>query len=154
MTTWNPRWGASRNASRALPLMAHAYFAEVRQFLAADPTPAELHSIRLATKRIRYTLDLFRPCYGPGLHKCIGALQRLQQILGEVNDAVAAEGLIEELSPDSPSRRRIQQFLRRRAAAKASALRKEWQEVFDSPGREQWWLRYLANNARALKQSL
>ncbi|MEI9973986.1 MAG: CHAD domain-containing protein [Ignavibacteriota bacterium] len=52
---------------------------------------AELHVIRLATKRVRYTLELFRPCYGPGLELRITSLQRLQQLLGEVNDCAAAE---------------------------------------------------------------
>jgi len=148
---WNPRFSAPANARRVLPAMMRSYFAEVRLLLAANPPPAELHTVRLATKRVRYTLELFRTCYGPGLEKCLTALQRLQRILGQVNDCAAAERLVETLVPASASRKRMEVFLRQRASAKAMALRKEWHEVFDAPGREQWWLRYLASNARAPK---
>jgi len=145
---------AARHARRTLPPQVRGYFAEVRQLLAASAPPAELHTIRLATKRLRYTLELFRPCYGATLEGCLSALQRLQQLLGEVNDCAAAERLIEGLLPESPIRLRLGHFLRRRASAKAAALRTEWRGRFDAPGREQWWLRYLAKNPRAVKRAL
>jgi len=141
---WNPRVGASLNARRKLPQMMQEYFTQVRELLATDPAPAELHIIRLASKRVRYTLELFRPCYGPGLELRITALQRLQQVLGEVNDCAAAERLIEGLVPASTARARVQTFLRRRAAAKATELRRQWQSTFDAPGQEHWWLHYLS----------
>jgi CHAD domain-containing protein len=154
MIAWNPRLTAALNASRKLPPMMQAYFVEARELLAANPAPAELHVLRLATKRMRYTLELFRPCYGIGLNSRLATLQRLQQVLGEVNDCAAAERLIESLVPVSPARRRVQSFLRRRASAKAAALRREWHNTFDAPGREQWWLDYLANGARQPKPRL
>lgn len=151
---WNPRLSATVNARCQLPRMVSAYFTRVRELLAADPPPAELHTIRLASKRLRYTLELFRPCYGPGLKIRLAALQRLQQVLGEVNDCAATERLIEGLAPRSDSRARVERFLRRRASAKATALSREWRDSFDAPGREQWWIQYLARNARAGKTSL
>ena len=151
---WNPRIGAGPNARRQLPGLARAYFAHVRQLLAADPRPAELHAIRLATKRLRYSLELFRPCYGPGLKTRLAALQNLQQILGEVNDCVAAEHLLEDLLPATSARSRAELFLRRSAAAKAVALRQQWHKFFDAPGREQWWLQYLAKGAKDEKPRL
>ena len=54
----------------------------------------------------------------------------------------------------SPARSRTARFLRRRASSKAGELRKEWLEVFDAPGRERWWIEYLARNARAGKPGL
>jgi len=146
--TWNPRLAAAVNARRQLPRIVQAYFAEVRAILATDPPPSELHVIRLATKHLRYTLELFRPCYGRGLEIRLATLQRLQQVLGEINDCAAAGRLIEGLVPVSPQRKRVQTFLRRRASAKAVALRKEWHQAFDAPGREHWWLRYLARSPR------
>jgi len=151
---WNPRFGPAANARRQLPPLVRAYFAQVRASLAADPPPAQLHAIRLATKRLRYTLELFRPCYGPGLKTRLAALQSLQQILGEVNDCVAAEHLLTDLVPASATRNRVARFLRDSAAAKALALRQGWRESFDAPGREQWWLRYLANGAGAWEPRL
>jgi CHAD domain-containing protein len=151
---WNPRLGAARNARRQLPRLVRAYFAQVRNFLAADPLPAELHTIRLASKRLRYTLELFRPCYGPGLVVRLASLQRLQRILGEVNDCAAVERLLRLLVPASPTRSRVDHFLSRRAAAKAAAMRKEWREKFDAPGRELWWLGYLSRTPKAGKPRL
>jgi CHAD domain-containing protein len=148
---WNPRIGAAPNARRELPVLVRAYFAQVRELLAADPPPAELHAIRLASKRLRYTLELFRPCYGPGLKLRLVTLQRLQLVLGDVNDCAAAERLLESVLPPSPARSRVARFLRDRASSKAIELRKEWREVFDAPGREQWWIEYLAGNAKAGK---
>lgn len=144
---WNARLGVGINARRKLPAAMRAYFAEVRELLAANPSPAELHAIRLATKRMRYTLELFRPCYGRGLESRLAELQRLQQLLGEINDCAAAGRLIESAVPPSAGRARLMTFLRRRAAAKARALRREWYERFDAPGREHWWLAYLAHTA-------
>jgi CHAD domain-containing protein len=151
---WNPRLGAARNARRQLPRLVRAYFAQVRTFLAADPLPAELHIIRLASKRLRYTLELFRPCYGPGLATRLASLQRLQHVLGEVNDCAAAKRLLTLLVPVSPTRSRVDRFLARRAAAKATAVRKEWREAFDAPGREYWWLQYLSRTPKASKRRL
>jgi len=140
----NPRASAASQARRQLPTLMRDYFVEVRQLLASNPRPAELHAIRLATKRIRYTLELFRPCFGRGLAVRLNTLQRMQQLLGEINDCAAAERLIERVVRPSPARKRLQTFLRRRAAAKAAALRREWYANFDAPGREHWWLQYLA----------
>jgi len=151
---WNRRLGAAENARRRLPAMVRSFFAETRRLLAADPLPAELHVIRLAGKRLRYTLELFRPCYGPGLHTRLADLQQLQQILGEVNDCAATEQLIRRLTPHSPSRMAAGEFLQKRAWAKAAELRRQWQEDFDAPGKEQWWLLYLSRRAKAPKPRL
>jgi CHAD domain-containing protein len=143
---WDLRSSASANARRKLPAVVQAYFGAVRELLASNPAPEELHAVRLATKRLRYTLELFRPCYGRGLESRLASLQRLQQVLGEINDCAAAKRLIEGLVPASAQRRRVQSFLRRRAAAKATALRREWRQSFDAPGREHWWLDYLSKS--------
>jgi CHAD domain-containing protein len=145
---WNARLGVSLNARRQLPAMMQEYFAQVRELLATNPELAELHAIRLATKRVRYTLELFRPCYGAQLESHITELQRLQQILGEINDCAAAGRLLDGLAGPSPAQARARSFLRRRAAAKATELRREWRQCFDAPGQEHSWLHYLARSAR------
>lgn len=152
--TRNPRLAATGSARRQLPVTVHEYFLQVRAFLAADPQPAELHTVRLATKRLRYTLELYRPCYGPGLELRLAALQGLQKVLGEINDCAAAERLIDGLVPASAARRRVETFLHRRASAKTVALRKEWRDTFDAPGREHWWLAYLSKAAPGRKARL
>jgi CHAD domain-containing protein len=146
---WDERAGATANARRELPRLAASYFAQVRALLANDPSPAKLHRLRLLTKRLRFTLELFRPCYGPGLETRLAALRRIQQSLGEVNDSTAAARLISKsMSTASPQRARVLRYLEERAAVKAQEFRKDWAEVFDAPGQEIWWTTYLARHAR------
>jgi hypothetical protein len=146
---WDQRAGAAVNARRRLPLLVSGYFDYVRKVLVDDPPPAKLHLIRLATKRLRYTLELFRACYGPGLETRLAVLRRVQQALGKVNDSVATARLISGSMAPSPHRLRIEKFLAERAAADAQGFRREWVEVIDAEGQELWWTRYLARHARA-----
>jgi CHAD domain-containing protein len=145
---WDERSATAVNARRHLPGAVSAYFAEVRGALAENPPPPELHRLRLATKRVRYTLELFRPCYGPGLETRLEELRRLQSVLGDVNDSGVALRLISDSVPSSPQMERVRRYLEGRAAAKALEFRKDWAE-FDAPGREELWISYLARNAHS-----
>lgn len=144
---WDERAGAAANARRHLPLLVSRYFTEIRRLLAEDPPPAKLHPLRLETKRFRYTLELFRACYGPGFETRVAGLRRIQQALGDVNDGTATWRLLETKMKHSPQRVRMERFLAERAAHQAQAFRKEW-AAFDAPGQEQRWVTYLARNAR------
>lgn len=143
------RVGPAANARCLLPRAVAAFFAQVRNQLARNPAPPDLHPLRLAAKRLRYTLELFRPCYGPGLDARLEALRNLQTSLGEVNDSsVVARMLAQSMEP-SPRRERVLAFLERRAAQKALEFRKHWAGTFDVPGQELWWTSYLARKAHA-----
>jgi CHAD domain-containing protein len=102
------------------------YFKEVRSFLGKEREPQELHRMRLASKRLRYALELFRPCYGPGLRERLGALKELQDALGDVNDAVAAEGTL-----NGQTSQKVHEFLKARAEEKAQKFRVYWTCVLD-----------------------
>ncbi len=119
------------------------YFARVRGLLAGNPRPKELHAARLLTKQFRYTLELFRSQYGTGLETRIDSLRKVQQLLGDVNDSVASRRLLKRLSVPFPERKRVQSYLKEKAIQDAAGFRKEWQERFDAPGREDWWTGYL-----------
>jgi CHAD domain-containing protein len=138
---WDAAAGAGANARSVLPKRAAAYFAEVRKTLAENPTLAKLHRVRLATKRLRYTLELFRPCYGPGLETRLAALRAIQQLLGEVNDSVSAAKLL-------PRSMRAREYAERRGEEKAAEFRKHWAEVFDAAGQERLWVAFLKRRAR------
>ncbi len=145
---WNPDTGPAGNAREQLPRIAEEYFAEVREALSRNPTPPQLHRVRLASKRFRYTLELFRPCYAAGLRLRIEALKQIQDLLGECNDAVASLPRIEKALRRPAERARMRQYLENLAAEKANAFRRHWVEDFDAEGRQEWWTRYLARNAR------
>jgi len=147
--TWDEGAGPAPNARRILPGLVAAYFGQGRQTLARNPQPAEFHALRLATKRLRYILELFRPCYGPAFRARLAALHRLQQLLGEVNDCAAAAAVLREAAGrKSAQLPRLEEFLRRRGFAKTEEFRREWTQAFDAPGQERWWTTYLARQAR------
>src|SRR6266545_2947776 len=141
---WNPRLSAAVSARRVLPGLVADYFEEVRHFLAKHREPKELHRMRLAAKSLRYTLELFRPCYGPGLEQRLGALKQLQNLLGDLNDATSTRKLLGK-SVD----RKVRTFLRERAEKKADKFRDHWKETFDADGQEKWWTEYLKQHARS-----
>jgi hypothetical protein len=146
-TAWNERVGPAANARRELPRLAADFFAHVRAALEARPSPERLHGIRLAAKRLRYTLELFRPCYGPGLESRIERLRSLQQVLGEINDCTATGRVLARRAPASPQRAKAERFLAARIRQKTVELRRLWSEEIDAPGQELRWAHYLSRNA-------
>ncbi len=145
---WDVRASAARNARRNLPQLMSWYFAGGRALLANDASPSKLHELRLATKRVRYTLELFRECYGTGLGTRLTELRHVQQLLGELNDTVAAGRLLAKPTA-RPHQGRIEKFLEDRLSAKMQEFRRYWSENFDAPGQEQRWTQYLGLDAGA-----
>jgi CHAD domain-containing protein len=128
------------NARRHLPRLVSEYFAEARTLLEEVSHPAGLHRLRLISKRLRYTLELFRPCYPPAFAERLEALKRIQTLLGDINDAVVSARLIE----DMPGSVRVHRYLEDLAARRAEQFRAEWRDRFDAPGCESWWIDFLA----------
>jgi CHAD domain-containing protein len=139
---WDVSKSAKENASRMLPLLAQEYFVAGRALFHAEASSEVLHRFRLNTKRFRYTLELFRPCYGPGLDRRLDALKNIQDFLGEINDCAATKKLL------GKQEKKILSFLERRLSQKRSAIRTYWQQTFDADGQERWWTDYLARFAR------
>jgi len=56
-----------------------------------------LHEIRLAGKRLRYALELFRGCFGQAHERLAPVLAGLQEVLGDVNDRYNAATLLRHI---------------------------------------------------------
>jgi CHAD domain-containing protein len=50
-------------------------------------SPELFHQLRIQLKELRYTLGFFAPILGPELEEARAGLKRLQQLLGDLNDA-------------------------------------------------------------------
>jgi CHAD domain-containing protein len=61
-----------------------------------DPPPQRLHSLRIACKRLRYTLEFFLEVLGPDTKTLIKDIVALQDHLGELQDAVVAGSLLRD----------------------------------------------------------
>jgi CHAD domain-containing protein len=145
---WEENSSAAHNARNRLPALVADYFAQGRETIRDQAKASEMHGLRLQTKRLRYTLELFRPCYGPGLRVRLAALRQLQQCLGELNDCAAAGRMLARFVKRGSVQRQLDQFLTQRGLEKAAEFRRIWTQEFDASGKLQWWTRYLARHAR------
>ncbi len=134
----DPSRSAADNARVLLPKMARRYFDAGRKAIQGKRPPHELHAFRLKTKRFRYTLELFRPMYGPNLDRYLRALQELQTALGKVSDYEAIQNV---LGSDRELKGRIENAI----DGKLKDLRQTWR-AFDSPGQLKRWRTYLAGD--------
>jgi inorganic triphosphatase YgiF len=70
----------------------------------AEKNAEQLHALRIACKKLRYSLEMFGSLYDGSEKKAyLAALSRLQDILGALNDIAVAHRLLDEL--DNASRR-------------------------------------------------
>jgi CHAD domain-containing protein len=139
---WDISKSAAENASSKLPKLARAYFRTGRALFDAAPSASALHGFRLETKRLRYTLELFRSLYGPGLDRRLALLRSMQDYLGEINDCAVTQKLV------GRRRLKIAVFLQNRMTRRTRALTGYWRRTFDAPGQQQWWTDYLARFAK------
>jgi CHAD domain-containing protein len=140
---WDDSETAGVNARRRLPELVRSYYQEGRR-AACDETPQEaLHQFRLRTKRVRYTVELFRLCYGPGLERWLASLREIQDHLGAISDCATTRQLgPAALAEGSVERQRLESYLDQRAAREESAFRRYWRDVFDKSGEARRWETY------------
>lgn len=127
---------AAGNARLLLPKMAAKYFKAGREAARTNRSPRELHRFRLETKRFRYSLELFRPVYGPGLDRQLAALREVQGVLGKLSDYHSVHTLLK-------GDKELKAKLRHAAQKTWKEFRRRW-EAFDSPGQLKRWKAYLA----------
>ncbi len=140
-----PSQSVAENAREVLPKMARKYFQAGRDAVSEKKPPEELHGFRLETKRFRYTLELFRPAYGPQLDRYLSALRALQGALGKVSDYQAIQRVVD-------GDRLLQAQIRQELKKKVKALRHEWRS-FDSEGVLKRWRTYLGGSHSKPRQA-
>jgi len=123
--------------------LVHPYFEQGRGAAQPKTPAADLHAFRLATKRLRYTLELFKPLYGPALAARIEELRQIQEFLGQANDArVTAARLAPRLRRD-PALEPAWKFLEQQAREFQAGFRAFWRQRMDSNVFESRWNNYL-----------
>jgi CHAD domain-containing protein len=142
--TWDGGQSAIENARANLPSAAERFFLAGRAVTDSRASLREIHQFRLELKRFRYSLELFRPCYGPGLKQRLDALKEIQDLLGDINDCETTRGMLRR-----PSSRRMEglepfrDYLTGRVEEDRARFIRHWRETFDAPGQERWWTAYL-----------
>ena len=136
---WSPAAAASENAVDRLPALMGELFDAGRQALSKPVDLAKLHELRLKTKRRRYILELFAPCYDAGLTQRVGQLKHLQDLLGEISDYRASR----ELAQTDEMRA----FLDAQPDRLIAELGRFWIGSFDGPGECEGWMLELARRS-------
>ena len=145
---WTGDDSRASNARRVLPRLVAEFFEMGRQVCAREPSPSELHRLRLAGKRLRYCLELFRECYGPGLRKRLKRLRRIQRRLGAVSDCDATEQLLRSHHlADGVDGKQLLDFLQTSRDENREAFLQYWRTGFDAPEEERAWIDFLRSLA-------
>lgn len=89
------------------PLVAGPWRALARgvRRLGPDPDDAALHAVRIKAKRVRYAADAFLPAFGRPARRFGSAARKLQDVLGDHQDAVVAASwlAVRGTTADDPS---------------------------------------------------
>jgi CHAD domain-containing protein len=137
---WDVELTVEQNARKRLPRVLAKFYAAGRK-VQRHEAPATLHRFRLQGKRVRYTLELFRSVYGPGLGKLLKVLRKAQDALGAIQDCETANQTVPHAE--------FQSAMKAQQVRLKEEFRAYWTQEFDKPGQEQLWLRYLKTYARA-----
>ncbi len=73
---------------------------KLEEFVADPEAKDQHHALRIAVKRLRYTLEAFKPLFDDQLKKEIGELKEVQDLLGAMHDCDVWLAGIDELGQD------------------------------------------------------
>ncbi len=110
----------TRVTLRQIQSAEHARLARAIAKLAGDAPDEELHRVRIKAKRARYAAEL------RGDDAYVKAAKRLQDVLGEHQDAVVAQETLRTLAAREPASAVAAGRLIERERARAAARRREW----------------------------
>jgi CHAD domain-containing protein len=121
-------------------------FAKLRKAkkeLGSSSTDAELHRLRIKTKRSRYAAELAETCIGKAATRFIAEAKVFQEVLGVHHDAVVAEKHIRDFSDQSTSIRaafvagRMVERLRQRRDEARTRMQSQWKKL-QRRGKKAW----------------
>ena len=138
-----PSLSAAQNARTVLPKLARAYFKAGRKAIDGRVPAEKLHKFRLATKRFRYSLELFQPLYGPSMTRYLKLLRELQSALGDISDLQSIQVVMADHAA-------VKRAAARLVKGKVKDLRRVWR-AFDAEGASERWRAYLAGDKPATR---
>ncbi len=129
---------------------------EAKQALSLDnPQPAVVHGARIATKRLRYLIEVVDAFAVPGSRENLTWLRSLQRLLGEWHDLeVLEQAMIAMVARPDFLREHldlamgVEKLILRNRAAKVKMQEKYFRKVLDSPEspRLKEWVTYLVSS--------
>jgi CHAD domain-containing protein len=140
----------ARTAQRMLPPMARTFFERGNEAARAKASPRELHQFRIASKKFRYTLELFTSVYGPPLTSSLEKIRRAQGLLGDINDCDTVRRM---LSPYKKEADKVTSWLKKRQRRRIEEFQGYWTETFAADGELQSWCAVLSRPAGSIREA-
>jgi CHAD domain-containing protein len=116
-------------ARHILPRILKDHLRRGRHATRANTPEKELHRFRIATKEIRYTVDLFAPLYGEAIGEVTEKLKKLQTHLGSIHDCVVTRDLVED-TPAAAGKKDILSALENRRERKTERFLRDYRRDF------------------------
>lgn len=138
--------GAQRPARKVVPKLVAGPWKKLRdqaRRLPSDPSPANLHQVRIRARRVRYAAEAAVPLVGKGAGRLARALASLQTVLGDHQDAVVAERWLRRSTPSyDPPVQEAARALIDIQRAEAEDCRRRWRPAWEkaSAKRLRSWL--------------
>jgi CHAD domain-containing protein len=132
------RWAdlSARDGATEFGLRARRRLRKLERRANDDPAPERMHALRIRCKRFRYLLECFEPICDDRLREHVQVVRKLQDTLGEYQDAhVAIERISADLAALGDSEQdgtakapllELSQAREQDAAAARKRFRKEW----------------------------
>jgi CHAD domain-containing protein len=98
--------------------------------LGAKSSDEELHAARILVKRARYSAELAGPELGKRGEKFVNAAKKLQDVLGEHQDAAVAEARIADWTRDAPDATEAAELLLERERGRREKAREDWPDAW------------------------
>jgi CHAD domain-containing protein len=124
---------AARPSAVPLSDIATSEFKKLRKAvkkLPGQPSAEELHAVRIKVKHARYAAELAQPIIGRRAERFIAKAKKLQDILGEHQDAVVAEEYLRKVIARTPAAQALAQPLfeqqRKRRETALAAFGNKW----------------------------
>jgi CHAD domain-containing protein len=95
------------------------------------PTDAQLHEVRIRTKRARYAAEAASPVVGKQARAFAHAAARLQDVLGDLNDAVVAAAWLDGWTVRDDDAARAAEALAAFERSTAETLRGRWRSAWE-----------------------
>ncbi len=121
--------------------LADLWWAEVRRMLMAfavldERSPDdELHAARIRVKRARYAAELATHELGPAGNRFVSAAKKLQDVLGEHQDAVVAEEWLTRFGDESSQSDHVVGLLVRKEQKRRRRARRDWPDAWEKVAR-------------------
>ena len=126
--------GADRSARKVVPKLVARPWKKLRvrvRRLGSDPSPEDLHLVRIRAKRARYAAEAAVPLVGTGARRLARALADLQTVLGDHQDAVVAEEWLRRSIPSAePAVQEAAEKLIAIHRAEAENCRRQWRPAW------------------------